>query len=168
MDKKKILTMMAACILLTGCGVKDSTNSAANTEEKNENVTEEIKETEKAEETKEPENTETQELQGEIVSKMYGNDFSSWKEGYADFIKNQVDTEELPDMVMGLIYLDDDDMPELYINTNMGAGGEIVASFKDGKVSYNWMGGDGFSYYMPEKAMFYQECGRMGCYNSSI
>ena len=168
MDKKKILAMMAAGILLTGCGVANSTNGAASTEDKNENVTEEIKETEKAEETKEPETTETPELQGEIVSKMYGNDFSSWKEGYADFIKNQVDTEELPDMVMGLIYLDDDDVPELYINTNMGAGGEIVASFKDGKVSYNWMGGDGFSYYMPEKALFYQECGRMGCYNSSI
>lgn len=62
--------------------------------------------------------------------------FGTWQEAYADFInKIHVTVPFLDDAFRySLIYVDSDDIPELYIYTGNMVGGEIIVSFYDGSI----------------------------------
>ena len=63
-------------------------------------------------------------------------DFATWQEAYINFINKPQSTiwtlENSSDY--SLIYVDDDDIPELYIHTGIMATGAFIVSFYDGKV----------------------------------
>lgn len=63
-------------------------------------------------------------------------DFASWQDAYIDFISKLHVTVGTDDGIKdySLIYVDGDDVPELFIFTGGMVTGEIVVSFYDGKV----------------------------------
>lgn len=104
-------------------------------------------------------------------------DFAAWQEAYDDFIRKIHVTVWVPDdgFRYSLIYVDADDVPELYIDTGYPISGEIVVSFYEGKIGcvnrergglqyierggrlYSWYGAMGFypfNIYMLEKGEF--------------
>ncbi|MDE5598147.1 MAG: hypothetical protein K2J04_09965, partial [Lachnospiraceae bacterium] len=62
--------------------------------------------------------------------------FATWQEAYIDFINKPQSTiwTSENDSDYSLIYVDDDDIPELYIHTGIMATGAFIVSFYDGKV----------------------------------
>lgn len=61
--------------------------------------------------------------------------FTTWKEAYIDFVnKLHVTGYDRGDCEYSLIFVDDNDIPELFIYTRGMATGEIIVSFYDGKV----------------------------------
>lgn len=63
-------------------------------------------------------------------------DFATWQEAYDDFIRKIHVTVWVPDegFRYSLIYVDADDVPELYIDTGFPISGEIVVSCYEGKI----------------------------------
>lgn len=102
--------------------------------------------------------------------------FETWKEAYIDFINKMHITESVSDnWDYALIYVDDDDVPELFIYMGFMASGETIVSFYDGTIGtmnrdrsgmryieyggllYNGNGNAGFypcNIYMLEKGVF--------------
>ena len=63
--------------------------------------------------------------------------YETWQEAYSDFIKKTIVMLSLSDSSWcdySLIYVDDDDIPELFFFTGSMADGEIIVSFYDGGV----------------------------------
>jgi len=61
--------------------------------------------------------------------------FATWQEAYADFIQKLHGTiSEYGEMDYSLIYVDDNDIPELFIYTGGMATGEFIVSFYDGNI----------------------------------
>ena len=61
--------------------------------------------------------------------------FTTWQEAYIDFVnKLHVSGYDRGDCEYSLIYVDDNDIPELFINTMGMVTGEIIVSFYEGKV----------------------------------
>lgn len=104
--------------------------------------------------------------------------YETWREAYIDFIRKETVMLSLSDSSWcsySLIYVDDDDIPELFFFTGSMAGGEVIVSFYDGSVRamnrersgmkyiehggllYNGNGNTGFypcNIYMLEKGVF--------------
>lgn len=104
-------------------------------------------------------------------------DFAAWQEAYDDFIRKIHVTVWVPDegFRYSLIYVDADDVPELYIDTGYPISGDIMVSFYEGKIGCvnrergglryierggrlcSWYGATGFypfNIYMLEKGEF--------------
>lgn len=101
--------------------------------------------------------------------------FATWQEAYIDFINKTQDRVHSEDAYC-LVYVDGDDVPELYMDTWYGVTGEYIVSFYKGKVGamnlarggihhieyggllYTWTGNrieEGhFDIYMAEKGIF--------------
>ncbi len=61
--------------------------------------------------------------------------FATWQEAYVDFIQKLHGTiPEYSEMDYSLIYVDDNDIPELFIYTGGMATGEFIVSFYDGNI----------------------------------
>ena len=60
-------------------------------------------------------------------------DFETWQEAYIDFLNKPTVWVSKDWPKCSLVYVDNDDVPELYIEVGGAAGGTIV-SFYDGKV----------------------------------
>lgn len=116
----------------------------------------------------------------ELLAKQAGNelewtgrrlkDYVTWQEAYADFIlKNysMISVSEYTTAPYSLIYVDDDDIPELYINTGYSVGGEFVVSFYDGNVRAmnRYRGGIKYTEY---GGLLYSDWGHMGLYPFNI
>ncbi|WP_026505948.1 hypothetical protein [Butyrivibrio sp. NC3005] len=69
-----------------------------------------------------------------ISGSTFGKGFSSWKDAYETYC-----TQERPEnddgQTYALIYIDDDDIPELVVNSGFEAGGCQIVSFHDGTVT---------------------------------
>lgn len=96
-------------------------------------------------------------------------DFATWQEAYIDFIKKIHVT--VPTLTNGfqysLIYVDADDIPELYIYTGGMATGEIIVSFYDGKIGTMNRDRIGIQ-YMEHGGLLYNANGAMGFYPCNI
>ena len=104
--------------------------------------------------------------------------YSDWHEAYADFIEYQawedaeefatnqgrtVDEEEInwtkAHNSYDLIYVDGDDVPELFISTNSTAGGCVVATYYDGKCTWDYIADETIN-YIPYGGYLYTNDGK--------
>lgn len=114
----------------------------------------------------------------EQVAKQAGNElkwrgrrlksFATWKEAYINFINKLHVTEGYDgDFEYSLIYVDDNDIPELYIFTQVMCSGEIVVSFYDGKIRSMNRDRVGIE-YIEYGGLLYNMAGAMGSYPCNI
>lgn len=97
-------------------------------------------------------------------------DFASWQEAYIDFLKKTYSTTYVSEYggdKYSLIYVDNNDVPELYIDTGCMAGGEIIVSFYDGKVRAMNRDRSGIE-YMEYGGLLYSSLGNAGFYPCNI
>lgn len=94
-------------------------------------------------------------------------DFATWQEAYIDFVNKTIVwiSEDYADY--SLIYVDDDDIPELHINTGIMASGAFVVSFYDGKVRALNRDRGGIR-YIEYGGLFYSDWGLMGFYPCNV
>lgn len=83
-----------------------------------------------------------------------------WSLAYAEYIDN---LEYASEFTYSLIYLDEDTIPELFITTNCEAGGEIVATYYDGKVIDLQLSRIGTT-YIEHSGLLYTNTGHMDYY----
>lgn len=100
-------------------------------------------------------------VSGKLVSEVYGSGYGNWKEAYATYIKESSCEEK--GYHYALIYLDEDEKPELYVETNCSAGGEQVLCYHEDKLHILQLGRIG-SKYIPNKGLIYNNCGHMDYY----
>ena len=158
MDKRENANMMRnvlSCViigsLLIGCGQTISDE---------EDISETIEST-----------TEGQDTEGnEVAEESVGEYHTEWGRAYWDYINNmEVGSDDsnreetLNTWDYTLIYLDDDDIPELMIDTNMEAGGELIATYYDGEVVDYVLSRIGTK-YIPETGLLYTDTGHMDEY----
>ncbi len=95
-------------------------------------------------------------------------DFATWQEAYIDFIKKiHVTVPTLDGFEYSLIYVDADDIPELYIFTGGMATGEIIVSYYNGKIGAMNRDRIGIA-YMEHGGLLYNRNGAMGFYPCNI
>ncbi len=94
--------------------------------------------------------------------------FATWQEAYAAYIKRRDNINWMQDYgCYSLIYVDDDEIPELYIDTRDMAMGEFVVSFYDGHMGVMNRERVGL-HYMEHGGLLYSESGNMGFYPCNI
>ncbi len=152
--KNKIVTAVFAavlCVSMTGCA--DKTNTAADSEVSLESSKSTIEAEADAEATKkeETEVSESDTSEGDMVSSdegasadnsteneyvgdAYAGDFSDWREAYSSYLNDLPEDDMSSDYTYSLIYVDEDDIPELVCNSGVEAAGCQILTFKDGKV----------------------------------
>ncbi|MCR4745915.1 MAG: hypothetical protein K5894_11905 [Lachnospiraceae bacterium] len=93
----------------------------------------------------------------------------SWQKAYIDYLNT--DEEIAPyakeDYTFALIYLDDDDIPELFIDTGFEAGGQYIATYYNGKVVTHQFLRIG-SQYIERSGLVYTHTGNMDYYPLTI
>ena len=97
-------------------------------------------------------------------------DFASWQEAYIDFLNKPYSTTHRSEDgwdEYSLIYVDNNDVPELYIFTGSMAGGEIIVSFYDGKVRAMNRGRIGIA-YMEYGGLLYSNAGKAVTYPCNV
>lgn len=143
MRRKPGITAFALSImmLVSGCGSADMENTSA---------------LETAEGISQIE-TETADVPEETES-------AAWRTTYADYIDG-LWKDGQPDSAFSfsLIYLDNDDIPELFISTACEADGEIAVTYYDGKISEESLPRMG-SMYIERSGLIYTNTGHMGYY----
>lgn len=115
---KEVVASLAAVLILahvTGCGKKAEVVVDASSEELIASEEFGIKD----------------EYTGGIV---FGEGYSSWQEGYLAYIDEFLKADS-SDYSYALIYVDDDDIPELVCESGYEAGGCTILSYYDGKVT---------------------------------
>lgn len=97
------------------------------------------------------------------------NTNDKWKSAYVAHINytkpSEVDVTEM--FTYSLIYLDDDDIPELFISTGSSLGGERVLTYHNGDVIEQILY-DAGSCYIPRTGLIDNGHGRMGYYGDVI
>ncbi len=94
--------------------------------------------------------------------------FATWQEAYAAYIERRYFHPTISEYVdYALIYVDDDEIPELYIFTGGMATGEFVVSFYDGHLGVMNRGRIGL-HYMEHGGLLYSYSGNMGFYPCNI
>lgn len=97
-------------------------------------------------------------------------EFETWQEAYLDFLQKPSATIWVSGSGFedySLIYIDDDDIPELYIYTGGAAIGEIIVSFYEGKVRAMERTRGGIR-YIEYAGLLYSNWGNMGFYPCNI
>lgn len=90
-----------------------------------------------------------------------------WSKAYSEYLK--AGTEEISfedneqSITYALIYLDEDDIPELLIDTGIQASGEIVVTYHDGKIVEHYLYRIG-SQYIEKSGLIYTDTGHMDYY----
>ncbi len=94
-----------------------------------------------------------------------------WSKAYAEYLRTGSEyisyDEAGNDLSYTLIYLDNDDVPELFINTGIEASGEIVVTYYDGEVIENHLYRLG-SQYIEKSGFVYTDTGHMDYYPVTI
>lgn len=94
--------------------------------------------------------------------------FATWQEAYAAYIERRKCSPMMSEYVdYALIYVDDDEIPELYIFSGGMAMGEFVVSFYDGYVGVMNRERVGL-HYLEHGGLLYSESGNMGFYPCNI
>lgn len=98
------------------------------------------------------------------VSDGEPSDLPGWKALYLSYIDGLEGKEGLE---YKLLYLDDDDIPELVINTYVAGGGATIVSVKNDTVTDFEISGDGFG-YIERQGLIISSYGQMGWYPTDI
>ena len=89
---------------------------------------------------------------------------TSYEQAYLDFIKDKNETHRS----FALVYVDGDDIPELYLKGAYEAEGDMVCSFKNGKVVCQQLGRTGGGSYIPKGGKIINQNGHMGRYYDNV
>lgn len=85
-----------------------------------------------------------------------------WQQAYVDYILNKEDTKESSaEYSYNLIYIDDDDIPELFVQTTINFG--VVVTYYNGTISEQEIGNMGMT-YVERGGIFTRSGGRRGIY----
>ena len=87
-----------------------------------------------------------------------------WQTAYLEDLKDW----DFQGFTFALAFVDEDTIPELYINTHVGAGGGSLWAYKGGKVvavDFPW---EGAAVYIPQSGLVYNCNGHMGYYTTEV
>ena len=87
----------------------------------------------------------------------YGVDY---KEAYLDFLKDKKDSHRL----FSLVFIDDDEIPELYLSGVCEADGDLICSIRNGVVIEQHLSRNGGGRYIEKSGNIVNENGHMGYY----
>ena len=94
-----------------------------------------------------------------------------WKKAYISFIlENAMNIDYWSEQIIEkykLVNVNNDDIPEIYINFGSTAGGDMLCTYYDDSVIYQYMWNDGFS-YMEGQNLFMDAGGHMDVYYDNI
>ena len=89
---------------------------------------------------------------------------TSYEQAYLDFLKEKNESHRS----FALVYVDGDDIPELYLKGVSEAEGDMVCSFKNGKVVCQQLGRTGGGSYIPKGGKIINRNGHMGRYYDNV
>lgn len=94
---------------------------------------------------------------------------SAWKTAYRKYLIES-DNFELTDQnaEFWLAYVDDDNIPELIIDTHVTAGGCYILTYHDGRIDYEIIGSNGITWYIARKNLLLNSAGQQGNYYDDI
>ena len=86
---------------------------------------------------------------------------TDYKKAYLDFLKDKQESHRL----FALVFIDNDDIPELYLKGSSEAEGDMVCSFKNGSIIKQQLNRTGGGKYTPRSGDMINQNGNMGrCY----
>lgn len=179
MKRYRLILFMIICSLLTACGQTTSVSEAIVSSTSETVISESVTEAEPEPVEEILEDVSEGDVYEEVLQKPeMKENYSDWQEAYTDFIEFQAwqDAEETSEFwgksfdkedidwtkdhnSYYLIYVDNDDIPELFISTNSTAGGCIVVTFYDGKCTWDYIA-DETSRYIPYGGYLYVDDGK--------
>lgn len=86
------------------------------------------------------------------------------KKAYLEFLKDKKD----PYRLFSLVYMDHDDIPELYLSGVSEAEGDMICSFKNGVVVYQHLSRIGGGKYVERSGRMINQNGHMGLYYDHV
>ena len=86
------------------------------------------------------------------------------KKAYLDFLKGKKD----PYRLFSLVYIDNDDIPELYLSGACEAVGDMICSYKNGVVVYQILSRNGGGKYIERSGNIINQNGHMGLYYDNV
>ncbi|XME04129.1 C-type lectin domain-containing protein [Lachnospiraceae bacterium C1.1] len=108
------------------------------------------------------------EIAEEISNELTPDNIPEWSKAYAEYLRTSaVDISSTYGGGCTLIYLDDDDIPELFIDTGIEADGQMVITYHDGKVVDEYLSRLS-SQYIEKSGLIYTDTGHMNYYPISI
>jgi hypothetical protein len=88
---------------------------------------------------------------------------ADYKQAYLDFLKDKQNSHRL----FALVFIDNDDIPELYLKGSSEAEGDMVCSFKNGSIIKQQLNRTGGGKYIPRSGDMINQNGNMGrCYTN--
>lgn len=90
-------------------------------------------------------------------------ELAPWKKAYLTFLEDYSSYTEF-----ALVYIDNDDIPELFIRGVCEADGEIVCAYKNGQVITKHLSRLHGGAYVERGGIFMNRNGNMGCYYSKV
>lgn len=90
--------------------------------------------------------------------------FDCYKAAYLDFLKDKKESYRL----FSLVYIDNDDIPELYLSGVSEAEGDMICSFKNGVVVYQYLSRIGGGKYVEKSGNIINRNGHMGQYYDNV
>ena len=172
-DLKKAAASALALTLMTSavsCSIFPANESSSeSTKDTTEETSEETSEETTSVPAEESEVTEANDLNSATRGYITGFDPSEpWCQAYLDQIPLILFDFVAPEaLTYTLIYLDDDDIPEVFIEGDCEATGEIILSYHDGEVSYVWLSRLG-TQYIPRSGLTFTNTGHMDYYPVTI
>lgn len=161
----KRLTATMLTLALTATMVSCGKTPEETTEETTKETTTEATE-ESSEETEETEDTTetSEEITVETETAAGFDPSEPWCQAYLDAIPEYfADESYLSMLTYTLIYVDDDDIPEVFIEGDCEAAGEVVLTYHDGEVNGMYLPRLG-TQYIPGTGLLYTNTGHMDYY----
>lgn len=90
----------------------------------------------------------------------------AWRKAYLDYLNTEV-APCAREVSFTFIYLDDDDIPEMFIDTGIEASGQAIIGYYDGEIVEGYFSRIG-SQYIEKSGLVYTNTGHMGFYPLDI
>ncbi len=156
--KKKIVMMLLATCMLTACGQKENEIDIQDVAENMSNVQGGL------------ENVNDEQSDEAVIDNTNSDDLDDpWRSAYLDYLTSSFDYLENDDSdyTFTLFYLDDNDIPELFIDTGVEAGGQLVVTYYNKEIIEQQLPRRG-SQYIERSGLLYTDTGSMDYYPVSI
>lgn len=103
------------------------------------------------------------------VEAYYSKQSTPWKAAYRKFVVESDDFEIIKEnAVFWLAYINDDDIPELIIDTQFTAGGCYILTYFNGEVDYEIIGSNGISWYIDRNNRLLNSAGQQDNYYDDV
>ena len=140
----KNLLAVFLCLILTASAVSYNKENENTNPDKTQNATQEYLK------------TEPQEKEESVDS--------DYQKAYLEFLKDKKESHRL----FALVYVDNDDIPELYLSGVSEAEGDMICSLKNGVVVYQYLSRIGGGKYVERSGNIINQNGHMGLYYDNV